>query len=605
MANNSLGELRRSAVVGYFGPGAIVDFRLGNAPLSAVVAGLEEWDHRAQPQGLANDQVVHEPRLQQKLNVKGFRLPPVADERDKSDSTALSAVRFPDWLQCPECDRIRRSRSWGHKPGKPERFCAECSYDAPGQEAVYVVPVRFITACEHGHLDEFPWGPFARHAKGCTAGESELELRQMGAGLAGLMLRCAECDEKRSMEYVFSEKTLETLPCRGRRPWLQASESECGRAQRTLQRGASNLYYPIIQSALDIPPWSNHIEKQLGKYWSPLKETEPEGRRNRLQLIIDVVGLQGDLDELLKLVEDRIRILEEPERENLRRDEYAQFTSRTDSSPTEGGEFEIRQSRVPAGLDSHFGSAVRASRLREVRALTGFTRIHPPGGDDEMSRATIAPIQSSWRPWLPAIEVRGEGVFFSLSSKRLQEWESQKSVQQRAKRLGQLYAADLKRRHGEDAEADRIISARFVLLHTLAHTLMKYLALDCGYSSASLRERLYADGEEGEMAGLLIYTSTPDSDGTLGGLVRQGRSERLQEWLPAAIHSMEWCSSDPLCINGLTASSEAMNLAACHACVLAPETSCEEYNRFLDRAMLVGLPDQPEVGYFSDLPVSP
>jgi hypothetical protein len=130
---------------------------------------------------------------------------------------------------------------------------------------------------------------------------------------------------------------------------------------------------------------------------------------------------------------------------------------------------------------------------------------------------------------------------------------------------------------------------------------MRQLSLDCGYSTASLRERLYVDEENPGMAGLLIYTSTTDADGTLGGLQRQGTPTLIRRTIPAAIHAMDWCSSDPLCIEGHMAAPEAASGAACHACVLAPETACEHFNRLLDRALLVGTPGHPETGFFKGL----
>jgi hypothetical protein len=125
--------------------------------------------------------------------------------------------------------------------------------------------------------------------------------------------------------------------------------------------------------------------------------------------------------------------------------------------------------------------------------------------------------------------------------------------------------------------------------------------LECGYSSSALRERLYVSTGDNDTAGVLIYTATSDADGTLGGLQRQGESSRIERTIIAALRAMEWCSSDPLCIHGMISGADGLSKAACHACVLAPETACEHFNRFLDRAFLVGLPDSSEVGFFSNI----
>jgi hypothetical protein len=164
-----------------------------------------------------------------------------------------------------------------------------------------------------------------------------------------------------------------------------------------------------------------------------------------------------------------------------------------------------------------------------------------------------------------------------------------------------LYRADWQSRHGDGVEPPRMITARYMLCHTLAHTLMRQLTLECGYSSASLQERIYAGGGDDPMAGVLIYTATTDSDGTLGGLQRQGKAERIPGILTRALFAIEWCSSDPLCISDMMGAQTTFSHSACHACVLAPETSCEAFNSYLDRGLLVGVPDSPETGFFQSL----
>jgi hypothetical protein len=240
---------------------------------------------------------------------------------------------------------------------------------------------------------------------------------------------------------------------------------------------------------------------------------------------------------------------------------------------------------------------VRVTRLREVRALTGFTRIHPPGGE---SAAALAPIAVRKMRWLPAIEVRGEGIFLALQAEALRAWEQQSHVVERVLRLEKAVRDDWAARHPE-LPFNLSLKPRFVMLHTLAHALIRQLTLDCGYSTASLRERLYVSEGDNGMCGVLIYTSTPDSDGTLGGLERQGLPMRFEPAFLSAIRALEWCSSDPLCIEEAIGGLDTFNLAACHACCLAPETSCEHYNRYLDRALLVGSADEPSLGFFQSI----
>lgn len=613
MANNEIGQLRRSNVASNFGPGAVVDFRTSaGAPVSAVAAGLEEWDRRFKPAGLANQQTIFEPRLQQVLSVKGFRLPPVDPEERKGPQgqplppRALAGVRFPTSLQCPQCHRVMTAARWGRDPGQAYRYCQRCTAEAVGGKKVFVVPVRFITACEEGHLDEFPWHVWVRHKDGCTNKERML-LEPEGAGLAGLRLSCPVCRASRTMEGVFARDALKDmgLKCRGRRPWLGRDSQPCDAEVRVLQRGASNLYFPVTASALSIPPWSDTLQQMLGVYWADLINTEPGQRTAFIRMLASGVlkpfldQLQMTPERLAALIEDRLRRMTGSSVQGLRYEEYLQFTAGVPSYAEHGEEFETKPTAIAEQLAPKFAHIVRATRLREVRALSGFTRIHPPATTPDGTAAKKAAISRKRLDWLPAIEVRGEGIFLGFDEESVSTWE--KKVEGRAAEIDSAYQRDWKQRRGEDDKPERRITARFLLVHAFAHALMRQITLECGYSSAALRERLYVDDGREPMAGVLIYTATSDADGTLGGLERQALPTRIEATVKAAIRAMEWCSSDPLCIHGMLSPPETLNRAACHACLLAPETACEEFNRLLDRAVLVGLPGEPDLGFFSDL----
>ena len=609
MANNQLGELRRSAAVMTFGPGSVVDFRADGAPVSAVAAGLEEWDNSFPPPGLSNPQQIREPRLQKKLSVGGFRLPPVVDEnwRDQQgnpDNRSLVAARFPEWLQCPQCDRLALAQRWSEDPGRAYRYCSRCTHATPGQRKIFVVPVRFIMACRNGHLDDFPWHMWVGHKADCSKKErADLYLRSEGPGIAGLVLRCNECKARRSMDGLFAAQTWRGYRCRGRRPWLAATNETCDCEPRALQRGASNLYFPVIESALSIPPWSDAIQDALGIYWNTIVNVEPSERavfinilaQNDLATVLHDLGLNAD--ELSQHVNERLTKLDDDAILNIRQEEYRQFVSGIDTADSDSGEFEVRHVPVPESLNLYISKVVRVVRLREVRALKGFTRINPPGDEDtpDLSAISVGSLD-----WLPAIEVRGEGVFIAFNPESLQIWETRKDIAERARGIDQAWLIEWKNRYGDSDPVWRI-TPRFLLAHSFAHALMRQLTLECGYSTAALRERLYVNDDVEGMAGLLIYTATSDSDGTLGGLQRQGEAPRIERTVEAAIRAMVWCSSDPLCIEGMIAGSDGLSHAACHACMLAPETACEQYNRFLDRATLVGLPSDPSVGFFAPL----
>jgi len=193
--------------------------------------------------------------------------------------------------------------------------------------------------------------------------------------------------------------------------------------------------------------------------------------------------------------------------------------------------------------------------------------------------------------WLPALEVLGEGVFVRLDEEKLERWENSAFAQERAGRL-RLAQEDVGER---SLTAAMSVTPRSLVIHSLAHMLLDELSLSAGYPAASIRERVYdAEGQ----AGILIYTATADGAGSLGGLAAQSHGERMGDTVARAVRRARWCTSDPICSESTGSGVGGLNLAACHACLLVPETSCERFNLVLDRASVVGFPDRPAVGLF-------
>ena len=206
--------------------------------------------------------------------------------------------------------------------------------------------------------------------------------------------------------------------------------------------------------------------------------------------------------------------------------------------------------------------------------------------------------------WLPAAVVFGEGIFIRFAESPLREWEEW--VEESG------YLRDLRTRALESfASSNRDpveVSPRLVMLHTLSHLLIRRLSFECGYSSSSLKERLYVNFNQADpsenMAGILIYTASGDCEGSLGGLVRLGEPQELEKLLRDSVKDASWCSSDPVCTEIGTnggQGTDGLNVAACHCCALLPETSCEQFNRFLDRSLVAGRPDNRKIGFFSDI----
>jgi len=571
------GSVRRGQLISTYGVGALV--AIDNK--SGMVAGLHRWR--------IEDQIpIHEPRLQHVLGVGKFVAPPAKDPQKKpwQVDRNVPVVRFPTMHWCPEC---RRLDVFEALTSDLDGNCNRCRKP--------LVPSRFIICCENGHIDDFPYIEWVHDGRRPRDGNHTLEVRSAGisVSLSDFEIVCS-CGKKRSMEEAFSPRAFEGwFRCRGRRPWLGDSESNCRKIPRTVQRGASNVYFPVTASSISIPPWSEPAQKFIETHWRVLQHVPDEA------LIPTLEGMGVDRttgykpEDVARMILDRRqgRVQFVTSEEDLRRQEYeALVRGRREESKDQ--DFVCIPAEGEDQVRDLFEQVMIVTRLREVRVLRGFTRLRPPESGDATRIARLSPRNEDW---LPAIEVVGEGVFFKLHEDKLREWESRSgSLSKRMEILNHNYA-----RHCQalGIPATRRVTPRFVLLHTLAHILIDQWALDCGYPTGSLRERLYCSevGEDNSMAGILIYTAASDSAGSLGGIVARASKDRLRESIVEAYNRAQWCSSDPLCIESIGRGVDSLNMAACHACCLLPETSCEHQNIFLDRALIVGTTDDPGLGY--------
>ncbi len=393
------------------------------------------------------------------------------------------------------------------------------------------------------------------------------------------------------MEDAFSRHALSGIVrCFGQRPWLKDDDGACDSPPRTIQRGASNVWFASTRSALSIPPWSKAAFKAINSYWAVLRVVPLDA----LAATIAGMGLAEKAGYSVRDLVDAVKLRRGDDGGNrldaktLRSQEYDALVHGAPDTP-QNPDFVCTEGEVGSFARRWFDRVMLVRRLREVRVLESFTRLLPPGPGDDARRAPIFVDDPGWRP---AIEVRGEGVFLRLDSDHVRNWEARPDVGSRVKTIDDRYAA---RFLGTGVRPDRDITARLVLTHTMAHALINQWALDSGYPAASLRERLFVDDE---YAAILLYTATSDSAGSLGGIVAQAEKDLLDQTLREAISQAGWCSSDPVCIESEAAGADSLNLAACHACLLLPEVSCDERNVLLDRALLVGTPEEPRIGFF-------
>ncbi len=576
------GKLRRSQLITTFGCGAIASFPRE----SAVIAGTDFWKYHDD-----DSCRLSEENLQSYLRVKYFVTPPV-DDFDSGGSMhrgGVPAFRFPTWMYCPKCKRLASFTSFNFS-GHP--YCSVCHKR--------LIPSRFVIACENGHLDDFPyewWVHRGEECKGERRPELEISMSSTRSGLDGIFIKCRSCELTRNMMGSVGGRGLDGFSCVGLRPWLNGVDpASCNQSVRGLLRGATNLYFSVNAGALSIPPWSRKIQYELGKKWGVLESLIND--RPTFETVVKSLRLTEkcgcsaeELWEQARYKHER-RTVEPKTWQDILEGEYRAFLQDPDD---EEGEFKTKISPVPPLIAEYIDRVILAVRLREVLALLGFKRINPEYDIDDPN--SYNQLGQERKDWLPAVELRGEGIFIAIKEDILRDWENRPEVIARysSPRFAEHYLS----RKGSG------FSGRYMLLHTLAHLLIRQIILDCGYASASIKERIYCtfsdESQHLDMSGILLYTAATDSEGSLGGLVREGSPVRLEDTFRRMLETAVWCSEDPLCILSVGQGMSALNLAACHACTLLPETSCEKRNCYLDRAAVIGTLEDRTIGFFSDL----
>ena len=595
MADNIL---RQSQLITTYGPGAMIDL----PDCSVIVSGLQDWSHLRREK-------VDEPRLVAKLrrllDVPSLDLwTPPRHEENARHAAPVGARIFPTWFIVKDAKpsardpqwRRRRLVRWDHLDRG--RFRDEEGKRKP------VVPVRFVCGCRRGHIDDLDWRRFV-HQSGRTC-ERPLWLEERGTGAdIGDTFGVCGCGEERSLYEASGPGTGALGHCEGKRPWIgQFAREACGEPYRLLVRTASNAYFPQTMSVISLPEFDAGLAAKVSTQFERLKVADDLGALANFRMIPELdAAFAGIADETV-LAEYR-RQQGGAEREDVpvktaefeilnkgdhfigeddpRSKFYAQTLARADWDPD--------RDTVLATIDK----LVLVHRLREVVSLLGFTRFEAisPDKDGELDLDVIRASLAETITWLPAVENRGEGVFLSFRTEDVERWLTRVGVQARGKLILEGWQTWAKERHRPE---EGFPGLPYVMLHSLSHMLMTSITLDCGYPASSLRERVYA-GDGGY--GILIYTGSSDSEGTLGGLVQTGR--RLAAHFRRALDDGRLCSNDPVCAEHAPDSQlegRMLQGAACHGCLLIAETSCEQRNDFLDRALVVPTVGVQDAAFF-------
>lgn len=582
------------------GIGAVVDL----PGTSVIVRGLDTWG----PGGIP----ISEPRLltqvQHALRGAGITSlraapsdPQTAD--DPFTHVGVPVTTFPRWLRCPACyqllpidgvDQLELNHRYGRRPDLAKwvhRHCAKQQTIAITRRRA-CIPARFVVACARGHLDEFPYVDFVHQTAQTPCPGAQLEIRDAGSVLGPrVTISCtAGCGSTRNISSAAGTRGAANLPrCRGRHPHLQ-TYGPCDQPLKLMVLGASNLWFGLTVSALHLPH-DDPVAAAVAEHWDVLSaQPSPD------ILAAIVAGMPAlhalrelsaaELAAAIQSERDRRASNEEREPEpDLLAAEWELFSHPT--TTRQDDDFRAIPTPTPAQYTGLLEQVVQVERLREVQAMVGFTRIDAAASGD-LQPAFRAPLSIGRISWVPAVERRGEGIFLELIEERVATWCAEVENHSHVHALRSAYG---RWRANRDLTPDPSFPvARYLLVHTLSHLLLRQVALECGYSSASIRERLYVGTPSRPTAGILLATATSDSEGTLGGLVALAEARFLGRLLDQALEDAQTCSSDPLCAERLPeAPSDQLHAAACHACLFASETSCETGNRWLHRGVLVDI----------------
>ncbi|MEV5700514.1 DUF1998 domain-containing protein [Streptomyces anthocyanicus] len=596
-----VGELRPSQLLHTYGIGAVTD--LPN--LSTMVLGLDNWDP-VRARVLTEDRLLAAVRRRLGGQVAALRTPPHLPE-DPSDPygdwtrVGVPVGLFPRWLRCSRerCNQLAPAASGLfqlkpnlYRPEKTKYVHANCGGGGKGQPTA--LPARFLVACPAGHMDDFPWVYFVHSgAEPCADGTLTLTESGTTGEAANVFVRCT-CGKVRSMADALGQAGERNLPaCRGHHPHLGSFAPEgCAEHARTMALGATNSWFASQLRVFSIPRAEEPLAQAVREHWnllSPLAAVPADAAKMLLPTQACWPELeQYGADAVWSAITREARAVaggqaDEEEEDDLTTPEWRAFTHPRDHSLPDFTT--VRERLLPDGTADWLDSVVLVHRLREVSALTGFTRIEAPEWlpDEAAQTRAGAPLSRTDPTWVPCAELRGEGVFLALDEQRIAEWERKEAVLAREEVLKAAHLNWCLARRVDP----RWPGIRYVLLHTLAHVLIRQFALECGYGASGIAERVYARSGPDPMSGILLYTAAPDSEGTLGGLVSLGRSERLGPAIDQALEEARLCSSDPMCAEHDPRVHDRLHGAACHACLFAAETSCERGNHFLDRALLV------------------
>ncbi len=529
---------------------------------------------------------------------KNLRMPPQAQEREDGSLKGhyLPAVIFPRYAICRKCGLLHNN-PW-EKTNDHNFYTLGCrGKNCNGQ----LEQVTWCAVSRQGYLDDVPWHYICHFGKNqqCRADFSEPYLRVTVDKRGKKIVRCLRCEEN-GMESSnpFLKRKIGVI--HRQQPWLADKPRAIeGQDVEIVEINSPGVYFPERVNALVIPPESRIIQgtivDQLYNNSQLCRELEsirqPLRKKGRIKKIATEYRCSvAEVKNALQQIRDGYPSIEIETSGNMLEDEYRAFLAplnniREDEDFVTDHKTELWKASGTSlsgnllSLNKLVDTLIVAKRLREIQIFKGFRRYKPDFSEREL---VVLPDIDGKTDWLPAIELFGEGIFFTLDAEILTGWENIDAVKTRAAELAVRYESSALK-----FIEDPVISARFLLLHSLSHLLIRELEATSGYPAASLKERIYCSAAR-KLAGILIYTAVPDIAGSLGGIIENAKPKQFLALLDNAFKHAQWCSLDPVCSEHEGQGPGWLNRAACHGCTLVPEPSCAFGNVLLDRVFIKG-----------------
>ena len=611
------GTIRPSQLLSTFGPGSIINTEKD----SVMVKGIDFWAHR-------NEYIKKNHIYLQRITGKSKFLMPYVSERNK---IAIACKSFPQWGYCSytQCQILQR-----HKES-PEKYNEKGLFFCKHHPNMPLLPARLIMVCKQGHIDEFPWIEWAHGSKKdpkiiCEDGEITWTGGRNSTSLADYTVKCS-CGASNNMgnatnpngiEIYHPDGTSSEIKCGGKMPWLD-SEEECKAKENNTSEipmgvlaRSTSIYYSKLIRGLIIPKLAHPIIKYLqgGDYdtFNQLPMFRNLSDEDKAQQILESnpewIEKNYSVEDIVEFM-DLITVREGSENKiktelDLKEIEYQDLKiNKTFEDEKTDKELDIEDVELSDNDKKHFQLVRKLNLLTILEIQKYFSRLIPPGDvlfDDqnkfnktickvEVAGKTISGRKYPKNDWLPSNIKKGEGIFIVFNDDFFDKF-SNDFVDFRLKSMIKN-KKDFESK--SDWPGDDFVNEKYILLHSISHLLIKELAPESGYEEASISERIYSSEN---MNGILIYTSS-NGDGSMGGLVRQISTRGILSILEDALDNHKDCSRDPICLNEKPELMESRNIplhlrqngSACFACIMLPETSCEYFNKMLDRKILVDL----------------